>query len=303
MNKKIGILSVYNHNYGSILQAYALQQVLETMGNETEILVYKKTNYLKQAARLFYVPLLKATVKRVWKDIYCKICHRDIYDRVLAGREEAFCEFIGRNMHFSKIYTGRNALINACDDYDCFVLGSDQVWNPMNLGGDYYTMTFIGDGKKKIAYAPSFGVVGIPKRQQRKTREYLKRIDYLSVREAEGQKIVSDLTGRQAEVVVDPTLLVDRAFWDSNMDDPLISVPYILCYFISSNASYREFSKNLQKKTGLKIVSIPHVDEFVKADVGYSDYEPDHIGPLEFVNLIANAAYVCTLSCFLFIFN
>ena len=60
--KKIGLLSVYNHNYGSILQAYALQNVLQSLGHSTEIIRYKKTNYIKQAQRLFYVPLLKATV-------------------------------------------------------------------------------------------------------------------------------------------------------------------------------------------------------------------------------------------------
>lgn len=294
MNRKIGILSVYNHNYGSILQAYALQQVLENMGHDTEILVYKKTNYVRQAARLLYYPLLKATAKRVWKDVYCKFFHRDIYGGVLAGRETAFCEFIRKNMHFSETYIGRSALIRACDNYDCFVLGSDQVWNPMNLGGDYYTMTFIGSEKKKVTYAPSFGVARIPKNQEKKTKQYLERIDFISVREPEGQKIVAYLTGRTAEVVVDPTLLVDREFWDLRKGGRLISDSYILCYFISPNPSYRKFSENLRKKTGLKIVSIPHVDEFVRSDVGYADYEPTEIGPFQFINLIANAAYVCT---------
>ena len=73
MSKKIGILSVYNHNYGSILQAYALQNVLEEMGNTTEIIVYKKTNYVKQAMRLLYVPLLKAALKMKWKNVYCRL--------------------------------------------------------------------------------------------------------------------------------------------------------------------------------------------------------------------------------------
>lgn len=134
----------------------------------------------------------------------------------------------------------------------------------------------------------------IPKNQEKKTKQYLERIDFISVREPEGQKIVADLTGRTAEVVVDPTLLVDREFWDLRKGDRLISDSYILCYFISPNPSYRKFSENLRKKTGLKIVSIPHVDEFVRSDVGYADYEPTEIGPFQFINLIANAAYVCT---------
>lgn len=102
MNRKIGILSVYNHNYGSILQAYALQQVLENMGHDTEILVYKKTNYVRQAARLLYYPLLKATAKRVWKDVYCKFFHRDIYGGVLAGRRQPSASSYGRICIFLK---------------------------------------------------------------------------------------------------------------------------------------------------------------------------------------------------------
>lgn len=61
--KRIGLLSVYNHNYGSILQAYAMQTVLKNDGNEVEIILYKKTNMVKQVKRLLYIPLLKATVK------------------------------------------------------------------------------------------------------------------------------------------------------------------------------------------------------------------------------------------------
>ena len=116
--KKIGVLSVYNHNYGSILQAYALQTTLRSSGYETEIIVYKKNNLLKQAMRLMYLPLLKATVKMKWKNIYCKLFHRETYNNVLASRERAFIEFISKNMYFSKTYVGRKALIEGTKNYD-----------------------------------------------------------------------------------------------------------------------------------------------------------------------------------------
>ena len=292
--KKIGLLSVYNHNYGSILQAYALQNVLQSLGHSTEIIRYKKTNYIKQAQRLFYVPLLKATVKMKCKDLYCKVFQNETYKNVLLTRETAFTEFISENLHFSDTYRGREKLTEACNKYDCFILGSDQVWNPMNLGGDFYTMTFVPDEIKKITYAPSFGVAKIPNNQKKKTADYLKRIDYISVREDAGCRIIKQLTGRDVPMVVDPTILMAKNNWDEMRGDRIVSDDYIFCYFISAIGGYREFAKTLAKKTGLKIVTIPHVDEFVKADVGFGDLSLNGIGPKEFVNLISNATYVCT---------
>ena len=124
--RKIGLLSVYNHNYGSILQAYALQTFLKDAGNNVEILLYKKTDMIKQAKRLLYFPLLKATVKMKWKTVYCRIFHHETFKTVLASRENAFSKFIHDNIRFSQVYRGREALINGTKNYDCFVLGSDQ---------------------------------------------------------------------------------------------------------------------------------------------------------------------------------
>lgn len=292
--KKIGLLSVYNHNYGSILQAYALQTVLKNTGYDTEIIFYKKTDMIKQAKRLLYYPLLKATIKIKWKSIYCKFFHRNMFSTVLTSREKAFSDFIHDNMCFSQLYTGRAALIEGTKNYDCFVLGSDQVWNPMNLGGDFYTMTFIPDDMVKITYASSFGVTKIPESQVKQTKEYLKRINYISVRETDGVKIVKDLTGRDAQQVVDPTILLDRSVWDAKKGEKIIKSDYIFCYFISATPSYRDFAKRLAVKTRLKLVTIPHVDEFVKCEEGFGDIVPKGIGPLQFVNLVSNAAFVCT---------
>ena len=294
MKKKIGLLSVYNHNFGSILQAYALQKTLDDWGYSTEIILYKKTNYVKQALRLLYFPLLKTTLKSRWKSIYCKIFQKDVYEKILLTREEAFRQFIKDRMHFSSVCKGRKQLIESCHKYDCFVLGSDQVWNPMNLGGDFYTMTFIPEDMKKITYAPSFGVSNIPIAQREKTKTYLKRIQYISVRESDGQKIVKDLIGRDVPMVVDPTILAGRNLWDKISDEQFVGEKYIFCYFISKNPNYRAFAKRLAKKTGYRIVTIPHVDEYVKADMNFGDVLPQGVGPEEFVKLIRYSEYVCT---------
>lgn len=293
--KKIGLLSVCNHNYGSILQAFALQRQIENLGYQTEIIRYKKTNIIKQASRLLYFPLLKATINMKLKSIRCSLLQRDVFRRVLVTRENEFTKFIEENFVFSKIYKGRSNLIKGTERYDGFVLGSDQVWNPMNLGGDFYTMTFIPEDKIKITYAPSFGVTEIPKYQKKKTSKYLKRIDYISVREQDGANIVEQLIGTKVPQVVDPTILINRECWDTIRGKKrIVDEKYIFCYFISPNKVYRSFAKKLAKKVSMKIVAIPHVDEFVKSDVGFGDIVPEGVGPSQFVNLISNAEFVCT---------
>lgn len=290
---KIGLLAVSNHNYGSVLQTYALQNKLETLGYEAEILKYKKTNYYKQFLRLFNRKLLSATIKWQMKKVKVKFGNAQIQE-VVRTRHDEFDKFIKKNLKFSKPLIGRGALVSGCDIYDIFVLGSDQVWNPMNLGGDYFTMTFIPEAKWKITYAPSFGVNSIPEWQKKKTRDYLDRIDCISVREVSGQKIIKELTGRDVEVVVDPTLLVGRELWDMIKGDRLIKDDYILCYFISDIEEHRQYAIAMAKELGMKLVTMPHLDEYLKLDEEFADEYPVNIGPSQFVNLISCASYVCT---------
>ena len=74
----------------------------------------------------------------------------------------------------------------------------------------------------------------------------------------------------------------------------MVNEPYILCYFLGNNLPHREFAKGLKKRTGCKIVALPHLDEFVRSDEGYADEMMYDVDPADFLNLIRNASYVCT---------
>lgn len=292
--KKVGLVSVRNYNYGSILQAFALQKVLDSMNIDNEIIYYIKKSYGKQVLRIFNKPLLIAKCKDVYKKIYGKYINREI-GYILSKREKAFKEFINDNLRFSEPYIGRKSLDDNAKNYKAFILGSDQVWNPMNLGSDYYTLTFIPDEIMKITYASSFGVSIIPNTQISKTKEYLSRIQYISVREDSGSNIINELIGRQVPVVVDPTLLFDSNQWDSFiLDSKLEDDDYIFCYFVGANREHREAVKKLKEITGCKVILIPHVDEIVKEDIDLSNDCYSNVGPSEFINLIKHAKYVCT---------
>ena len=126
-------------------------------------------------------------------------------------------------------------------------------------------------------------------------KKFLERINYISVREKNACKLVEDLSSRKAELVCDPTLLLDKNEWmEIQQEPPIIEGNYILCYFLGKNIEHRKFAERLKEKTGYKIVSLNHSDEYVKYSDKFADETPYDIGPGEFVNLIRNAKYVCT---------
>ena len=169
------------------------------------------------------------------------------------------------------------------------------MWLPSNIAGDYYTLSFVPDDVKKIAYATSFGVSNIAKEQETKAKVFLSRIDYLSAREESGQKIIKDHTGRDVPLVCDPALLMTSDEWDEEISaERLIDGSYIFCYFMGDNPWQREFVKELKSKTGFKIVALLHLDQYIRSDEDYIDEAPYDVGPAEFINLVKNAEYICT---------
>ena len=293
-NKKLGLVSVHNPNYGSMLQTYALHTYLKDNGYDNEIILYTKKNDWRQLIRIFNLPLLKMKMDVVIRDLRCRIFHKDIF-HLLQTRTAKFEQFKERHFNFSRNYVGWADLRTANNDYDIFIVGSDQVWNPVNSGTNFNNLLFTDDDKYRISYASSFGVSEIPKSQHSKTVKFLNRIHSLSTREVQGQKIIKELTGREATVVCDPTLLIDFAYWEGLKGTKrFISEPYIFCYFLGNNPPHRAWANKLKEKTGFKLVALQHLDEFVKSDIAFADIKPFDVGPAEFVNLIANAEYVLT---------
>ena len=291
--KKVGLVSVRNHNYGSLLQAYALQCKLCQAGIDNEIIQYNKSVSFKQVLRVFNLPLLKSKIKSVIRN---SAYRSDMTGgEILKARDEKFKSFIETHLILSEPYNGRTALENGVNNYASFILGSDQVWNPMNFGSDFYTLSWIPKDMLKVTYSPSFGVSSIPTYQKEKTKEYLSRIQNLSTREVGGKKIVKDLLNIDIPVVVDPTLLFNRKEWCELIPESIpLEEKYIFAYFVGNNEEHRNAVAEIGNKTGYRVILLPHVDEYVKTDVKFYNATLPAIGPTEFVNLIRHAAVVCT---------
>ena len=186
-------------------------------------------------------------------------------------------------------------LTEKCKDYSSVLVGSDQLWLPVNVVADYYTLNWVPDNVNKISLATSFGVSTVPDKYKESYKKFLNRIENLSVRESAGVKLVSELSNKEATLVCDPTLLLTKQEWmEIQQEERIIKDKYILCYFLGNNIEHRKFAERLKEKTGYKIVSLNHADEYVKYSDIFADETPYNIGPAEWINLIRNAEYVCT---------
>lgn len=293
MSEKIGLVAVTNHNYGSILQTYALQSAVRNMGCDTQIIKYSEG----KLAKIKRFKNKEYAISRM-KMIYKKVAMNILYPKqkhLLSERAEAFRGFIDKELTFSRLCTSKGALTELYKDYGKVVLGSDQVWHPMNLLMNFFTLNFVPDSIMKGAYAPSFGVSEIPDSYKAAYKAYISRIEHVSCREMAGVKLIKNLTGRDVPMVCDPTLLLTAKDWEPCLSDKVrYDEKYVFCYFIGDNPNQRKVVQEYAKEHGCKIVALLHIDEYVESDEHYADYTPYNVGPAEFLYLVKNAECVMT---------
>ncbi|MCX7715404.1 MAG: polysaccharide pyruvyl transferase family protein [Clostridia bacterium] len=280
---KVGILTYHQaDNYGAVLQAYALWQVIESKGIDCQIINYdcRAVGAQYRYRKLKFDGNLFANIKY---NINCYL-HRK--------KKENFAKFRAM-MNLSPVYT-KDTIKDAEDHYDCFIVGSDQVWNSNCSDGDFtYLLDFAKNRQKKNSYAASFGTADIPSDLICAYAALLKDFNNISVREERGAILVESLIGKRCPVVLDPVFLLDKEKWESFAGPK--KEEYILVYQLYYTKSLLEFAESLSKKTGLKLVTI---SISLKTQV-YSLFHSTNkssVGPDEFVSLIANARYVVTNS-------
>lgn len=295
----IGVCIKYFHeNYGGMLQAFATTQILEKMGLEYELIRYEKKKnpvfVLKSLPRLFNGILLNDKYEMIKKKIG-RLRHADFahHDR---ERMKAFWQF--RDTHFTRlspVCKGYQALEQRAESYEAVVTGSDQLWSPAGLPTNYYNLQFVPDHVKKISYASSFGVSQIPWYQKKRTAAFLNRLDAISMRENRGSEIVKELTGKEVPVVLDPVFMLTQEEWAFRI--PVrkpAGKPYIFAYFLGASPRHRKAVQMLAERTGLRVIALRHLDQYVEADEQFGDFAPYQVGPAEFLNLIRHAEYICT---------
>ena len=282
--KKVAIMTWYTYrNFGTALQATALTHVIENMGYSPTMIQYLP----KGGAFEPTIRALKDRIVRKIKTLFFK-------HYVSNEREKLYTSYFETRISETEPMRSYPELSDLNSQFDAFVCGSDQIWSP-NCFDDKYFLSFVDQGEKMVAYAPSLGVSKIQNQLiERKMADCIKRFHHLSVREQQGAGLIHGMTGKTANVVLDPTLLMSASEWDAyacvNQAEQIQSSPYLLCYFLGSSQKYMDYVRRLSKKTNLPIYIIPVSISQKKS----KNAVPFEVGPIEFVSLIKNAAYVCT---------
>jgi hypothetical protein len=286
--KTIGTITFHKtENYGAILQACALQKILSGMGHDSEIIDY-------------YDPLMRISLLSRFRKVRYFVWHSIVRKLLVGvGRKRKTEEFCRKFLRLStKKYLCSEKLHVDPPIYDVYIAGSDQIWSPNIINNDpSYFLTFAPSDKKRISYAASFGISQIPGEFVDDYRERLNKIHALSTRELEGRKIIERLTGRNAEVTLDPTLLLDQNQWSQIAVPYESSRPYILCYYmpgeITVNKSITSLARQVSVLTGWRIICIGQ-KEYMKLNPLY--HSIFDAGPAEYLGLFQNASFVITNS-------
>lgn len=285
--KKIGIVTFHRaHNYGATLQAYALEKILEEKEYEAKFINYINYEIDKQYKIL---KIDKRNILSIFKSIISSI----IYFYKNKKRFNNFNNFIKKNLKIIGKYNSVNELKNNPPELDCYITGSDQVWNPDITKGlsDAYTLNFGSDKINRVSYAASIGKSSLGQ-EDYKTK--LSKLNYISVREKTAKDLLEPVLNRKIEVVLDPTLLISGKEWEKEFDlSNNVNEKYILTYYVEENEEYVKIVNELSRKTNLKVINFEKRDRHNYVNFMKSAYTE---GPEEFVRLIKNAEYVVTTS-------
>lgn len=276
MNKAIGIVTLTgNFNYGNRLQLYASYAVYSMLGFQPTVLVPEDrdgaciSSLIKGAAKSF---LGKESAPS------------KIEDMMSPERLDAFRRF---SSLMDTLVVPKRCERKTARSFHAVSVGSDQVWNPYYFHDyqDWYFLKF-ANPSQRIALAPSIGLSTLDKRQMRAISHGIQGFDRLSVREQRGAELIYECTGRDAEVICDPTLVIDKGVWRSLSSDAITPVePYVFTYLLGrDDGTYRTL---LDKITdGGRIQTIALNDRENKGDLP--------AGPAEFIDLIDHAKHVVT---------
>ncbi len=294
-------------NYGTQLQAYSLLHLLLRKGFQTTILndtvlsgTLEKKNQdntsgenapvKENASKLRYY--LNKAKKALYvlsnKNRYQGYKKQRKFDEFTYRRKEVFDQF-KQDFLFLQPPIRESELDIIGQTYDIYICGSDQIWTyHSNAQCYYYYLGFTDSSKKRIAYAPVIGAE-VPDKSREFLGSLIRHFDSLSARDIFGKEMMSVLSGQNIPVVVDPVLLQSKEQWMRMLGISKRPEKYMLCYLLGEHEWYKKYVKDLAKHLGLKIKWIlVHASQLEYADMKIV------YGPKEFVEVICNAAYVCT---------
>lgn len=273
---KIGLLTIQkSSNYGANLQSYALYNYLKQNGYSVQIIDLSRLehkNYRKEkdypllSFSLKYYNhesiiitkyvLLRRLIKKIFlyiPSMFRKKIFSIKFDKDIKQRDKKFESFF-KTMNFTKTFSTVSSLYETELDFTHYIVGSDQVWNPyINHALDPYFLSFVKNGKK-ISYAASIGTEYISKSVLGKIKKWLMSFSNISVREEGAKQLLNSIGLNDVQVVVDPTLLLNKTDWDTITSDRIIQEDYLFYFGLTYSEDLFNLSKKIQQTKNLKLV-------------------------------------------------
>lgn len=295
---KIGILTYHRaHNYGAVLQCYAMQETLKTMGHDAYVIDYRQPD-IERTYR-FHRGL---SVKAILKQPILKIPSYTITGIKNEFRRNALQRY--RKAVFEGFCTKYFQLTEPCDsnipsDFDAYIIGSDMLWADDCMYGHFEPIYFGDFVHKPDAKVIGYAISGTPSSFKRCGEQtgfhFLENFTSCAIRERGLADIVTQYTRTETEVVVDPTLLTKKEIWMPLLNKKWNNKKYVLTYYVRVNASNRQYVENKAKEYAESIGC-----DVVNMDISLTR---ESISVEDFVSMIACAQYVITDSFHAMIFS
>ncbi len=279
---KVGILTFHcAHNYGAVLQAYALQQAIKELGHEVFIIDYKP-GFLTQPYKLFDISRDKnrSFISNLFWEVY------SIKKKL--KKAKSFNRFVKKKLYIKKLTKG-----TVPRDIDFIVVGSDQVWNIELTNGFnkyYWGDVSVVPQKHKITYAVSMEH-SLKSTDFDEVEKLTKNFQSISVRESNLKELLEAASNINISKVLDPTLLLKNDFWETKIGRQKTIEKYILIYSVRDNEEILRIANKISKKTGFKILEIKNSQYYIK-----KNSIPFGISPFEFVTYFKYASFIVTSS-------
>ncbi len=295
---RIGILTFhFGNNYGGVLQCYALQEVLKRAGYEVEIINYRPGPFSfcrRVYNKIRSINSWKVLVK-LFREHFLK-CFKpdpDEKSKKVEGILREFDLFREKYLHLSLPVTEQNIGEWCAQKYDAIIVGSDQVWTSLYEKKYIYFLDWNPEFPgKRISYAACSAHEYVRKKQAKVLSVLLGKFDYLSVRDMTTARLIKQITGKEPDIVSDPTLIYD--FKEFVTDIPV--QPYVLTYILGSEITggHEEALKKIKGKYGrLKVISV-HLPQGKNDIRFYADENYYTLSPKKWVDLFAHASFIYT---------
>lgn len=290
MLKTATITWISFYNYGTCLQAYALQHYIESLGYEN--LIIDDSRIIAGRNGLKGIDRERKSIKNKWAKRWKKLrqsFHSNY--RAFYKYQRILCPSINHyKIHYLKIHYDIEAVLKDKADFDVFICGSDQIWKPNGFENPQWSFYYAAFTEKpKLAYAPSIGAYQIPEKWKEKVSELIAPFSAISVREEAGRKALQELTNLPIELVADPTLLLSRQEWESLLPTKKMKEKYVLGYILTPNDIYYRIAREYAHQHGLKFyLFMLNLHDYGQADKLISG------GPFDFLEFVRNADVVFT---------